>query len=369
MARTPTLASALGLAAALSLASPVHAAPLPAASVAPATATAVPLIEGFSSSAYDPDTETSEWRRCGWYGCYRRGWRRGGRHGHHGIGAGEVLAGAVIIGGIAAIANANRRPRTPEVVVVERDRPRDVDVVIVDSDPYPQNTYNYRYERERYEQERAYDASRQREYELDRELEELRRRTEEQQLEIEQLRQQSAAPQSLSGSPGTLAPLPPALPAPEARQSAGPIPVPDPLPAPAPVPLPRSSDGSIGLEGAVERCTEVIAIDDNVSDIDGAVRTRSGWSVRGRLAGGQEFTCRVNRKGQIEALNNGDFTNAAPRSIAPQRAEGQWSDDSYASARRTIRGQSFAQADTSQPLVPTSAARLPAYPGGLVSAQ
>ncbi|MEM1196562.1 MAG: hypothetical protein AAGH57_10700 [Pseudomonadota bacterium] len=371
MAQTPPLAATLALAAALSMTSPLHAAPLSTMSQPATTGTAMPLIDGFSSSSYDADAHVNEWRRCGWYGCYRRGWRRGWR-GRRGISTGDVLAGAVIIGGIAAIASSANRRRAPDVVVVERDRPRDV--VVVERDA-PQD-YDYAYERERYESESAL----RREIERDRELDELRRRTEEQQLEIEELRRQGVADlPPVQSAPPSLAPLPPISAAPPGRANPGPVPVPDPLPSPTRGPLPRSSDGSIALEGAVERCTEVIAIDDSVSDIDGAVRTRNGWSVRGRLKDGQEFTCRVNRNGQIEALNNGDFTKAAPRPVesqrasTPQRAAGQWNDDRYAEARAAIAGQSqrfaYAEPADGEPLVPLTSDRMPAYPGGPVPGQ
>lgn len=135
MARTPPLARTLGLrlgfVAALSLSIPAMTSPALAAEVpqAPSTAglTGVALadFDAFSSSAYDTDQDVNEWRRCGWYGCYRRGWRRGWRGGwrrHRGISTGEAIAGAVIIGGIAAIAaSSNNRRREPDVVVVERE--------------------------------------------------------------------------------------------------------------------------------------------------------------------------------------------------------------------------------------------------------
>ena len=53
---------------------------------------------------------------------YRRGWRRGYRR--RGIRGGDILAGALVIGGIAAIASAasNKNRRNRDVVVVERER-------------------------------------------------------------------------------------------------------------------------------------------------------------------------------------------------------------------------------------------------------
>lgn len=77
----------------------------------------------FDHSRFDPASTTADWRCRGW-GCRRwgggwrhRGWRR------NRVDAGDVLIGAAIIGGIAAIASSNnRRERDRDVVIVERDR-------------------------------------------------------------------------------------------------------------------------------------------------------------------------------------------------------------------------------------------------------
>ena len=116
MAHSSPIAAGFGLVAALSMAAPVQAADLP--QQIPASGSSLALMEGFSTGTYDAKADVSNWRRCRWRGCHRRGWRRGRR----GVSAGDVLAGAVIIGGIAAIASAasnNRRDR-------ERERYRDV---------------------------------------------------------------------------------------------------------------------------------------------------------------------------------------------------------------------------------------------------
>ena len=156
MALTPLFssksASALGLAAALSMAAmPAQAAELPAAPAnAAVTGSPLTLMESFDTTTHDGNSDVRQWRR-GWH---RYGYRRHRRH--HGVDAGDVLAGVAIIGGIAAIASAanNNRRRDRDVVVVERDGDR----------------YDER------------DAQR------DREIEELRRRSDEQQREIEYLR-------------------------------------------------------------------------------------------------------------------------------------------------------------------------------------
>ncbi|MDJ0642694.1 MAG: hypothetical protein QNJ15_07740 [Erythrobacter sp.] len=101
---------------------PAFAAEMPSGLVIqPADASAVHMR--FDTSTYDSDTDIAEWRR-GWG---RRGWRRGWRRHRRGVRAGDVLAGVLILGGIAAVASAanNNRRRERDVVIVERDRDRD----------------------------------------------------------------------------------------------------------------------------------------------------------------------------------------------------------------------------------------------------
>ncbi len=273
MAFKSRTAGVAAMAAALSMAT---ATPVSAAEIAqaPVTAASLSLIGGFSSSAYDPGTQVSEWGRCGWRGCYRRGWR-----GHRGARAGDVLAGVAIIGGIAAIASAanNNRRRDREVVVVERDR-------VIDR----------RYDDRRYDNRRVDD-----------------RRT-----------------------------------------------------------YSRSSNGS-GIDNAVSQCLAEIERDARVESVDGASRVAQGWIVSGTLFNGSGFTCEIDNDGRISRLDYGGFQGSS----LDGTADGQWSDDRYASARSSLDGvQRFAVADSSdetfledrpdQPLVPLSSDNMPAYPGG-----
>ncbi|MEE4155437.1 MAG: hypothetical protein V2I27_14865 [Erythrobacter sp.] len=306
MALTPHFsrhsAGALGLAAALAMAAtPSSAAQLP--TLAPS---ASPLALTFDTSTYDPAAEAADWRRCGWRGCWGGGWRGRGRRG---VSAGDVLAGVAIVGGIAAIASAanNNRRRERDVVIVDRDRD---------------------FDRERYD-ERDYE----RDLRRDRELEELRRRTDEQQREIEYLRSRGLDAERLSGT--------------QARRSVLP-----PVTAP------------LTIDGAIDRCTEVVGIDASVAGIDGVDRTGTGWSVRGRLTDGQSFSCDIGNDGQIERLGNGAFSEVGSQGwggYQELRAEGQWSDDRYSDARGSLASAAPAYG---QPLVPLSAERMPAYPGG-----
>ena len=127
-AHTTPIAGALGLAAALAFSSPAAAASTAPAPVAPMTGITLSLADSFSSNPVKTGIHTSDWRRCGLFGCrrgFRRGWRgRGWRGRRRGIGIGGVIAGAAVIGGIAVIASAanNNRRRDRDVVVVERDR-------------------------------------------------------------------------------------------------------------------------------------------------------------------------------------------------------------------------------------------------------
>lgn len=107
--RAPIVAGALAVTT--FFATPAAAANLPQAGPAAATA-------AFDHSRFDPASANADWRcrgwRCGWG--HRRGWRR------NRVDAGDVLLGAAIIGGIAAIASANNnRHRQRDVVVVERE--------------------------------------------------------------------------------------------------------------------------------------------------------------------------------------------------------------------------------------------------------
>jgi hypothetical protein len=87
----------------------------PAMATAPVAAPPIPFA--FAASRFEPMSAASGydcWRGCGW-GQDRR-WRRDR------VDAGDVILGAVLIGGIAAIIGSeNRRQRERDVVVVERD--------------------------------------------------------------------------------------------------------------------------------------------------------------------------------------------------------------------------------------------------------
>ena len=218
-----------------------------------------------------PGSDTvQEWRR-GW----RRGWR-GHRHGwrghRRGVRGGDILAGVLVLGGIAAIASAasnnrrNDRYRDRDVVVVERERVRDRD-------------YNYRPENR-----------------------DVNRRT-----------------------------------------------------------TTRSTSGGSGIDNAVSMCLNEVEQNIRVDSVDGASRVGSGWIVTGSLFDGSGFSCQIDNSGRITGVDygRGVRTSAAPvtQNFAP--AEGQLSDDRYASARADVGG-------TTRPdlAINPEDERLPAYPGG-----
>lgn len=265
--------------------------------VSPAAAAQVPVVNlgapsaAFDHSRFDPASAISDWRCRGWgcrggwggrrgWGGHQRGWRRGG------VGAGDVLIGAAIIGGIAAIASSNnRRQRDRDVVIVERDV----------RDP----AYNPRYD----------------------------------QRPADYRRDDDRRSDARSGQRGT---------------------------------------GSAGLDNAVNQCLTRIERDVRVDSVDNVERTGAGWLVSGALFNGSGFQCRIGNSGQIDDIDYGGGFSSAPGSTFTARAEGQWDDQRYSDARLAMGG--MAQPDTAapqtfasrpaQPLVPLTAERMPAYPGG-----
>lgn len=121
MARIHALALAGALAGAI-IVSPASAAPLGAGVSTANLEIGVPL-----HSRFDPASMNAAWGcgwggwGCGWGGGWGGGWGRGWRRG--GIGVGDVLIGAAVIGGLAAIISSNnRRERDRDVVIVDQDR-------------------------------------------------------------------------------------------------------------------------------------------------------------------------------------------------------------------------------------------------------
>jgi hypothetical protein len=259
-----------------------------------APAAAAPLASDLSlgrpAAAFDfsrPDisAESVQWCRwgCGWGGGWGRrgGWRR------NRVDAGDVLLGAVIIGGVAAILSSNnRRERDRDVVVVERDR----DFRDRDRD----------WDDRRVVRERGSDVTR-------------------------------------GSARGT---------------------------------------GSAGLDSAVNMCLTRIERDVRVDTVDNVERTGAGWRVSGTLFNGSPFDCRIGNGGQIDGIDYGGAGfGASGFSSAPgARADAQWDEQSYASARAALGGtvrpdMAVSEAPIQVAQAPAQARspvsdRMPAYPGG-----
>lgn len=142
---------------------------------------------------------------------------------------------------------------------------------------------------------------------------------------------------------------------------------------------PRST-GSSGLDSAVSQCRREIERDVRIDEVDGATRVASGWVVTGRIFDGSGFACEIGNDGRISDIRYGGFRSSSSSSgpsiggepDAAWRANGQRSDDFYASARASANTTTYSTADRfadasqrpAEPLVPLTAERLPAYPGG-----
>lgn len=100
---------------------------------------------------------------------------------------------------------------------------------------------------------------------------------------------------------------------------------------------------SRGLQNAADMCAREVERDRRVASVDSVVRSADGWRVSGRARSGEGFSCLIGNDGRIADV---DYGPAGYNGVA---ADGQWSDDRYASARAAQDGAG----------VPA-----PAYPGG-----
>lgn len=156
---------------------------------------------------------------------------------------------------------------------------------------------------------------------------------------------------------------------------------------------PRSS-GAGGLDAAVNQCLASVERDVRVDNVDAVQRTAQGWLVAGSLFNGSNFECRIGNDGRIENIDfgaGGGF-GASMGAGSGANSGAQWDDARYADARRAMApsqptpASGFAPAgggalameaapagtlaaNGPAPLVPLSAARLPAYPGGPVEGE
>jgi Ni/Co efflux regulator RcnB len=124
-----------------------------------------------------------------------------------------------------------------------------------------------------------------------------------------------------------------------------------------------------GLDNAVTLCLDRIERTVRVESVDDVARNAFGWQVRGATAGGAPFTCRIGNDGQIEGIDyQQGFGGVGYADPAQPRADGQWSDQSYAAARAALGGAvrpDMAVQEIAAPAQASSAAAaMPAYPGG-----
>lgn len=68
---------------------------------------------------------------------------------------------------------------------------------------------------------------------------------------------------------------------------------------------PEWNEGT-GINSAIQRCTsEIERGNARVADVEAVNKQGDGWRVEGRMAGGQTFTCAVDRDGQIRSATVG----------------------------------------------------------------
>lgn len=271
MALISRFGASAGVLAALSLiASPAAAADLPQRAASHGGA----ALDVFGAPAFGGSIgdiaiggESVDWGGCGYRCRYR--------HRHRGVDGGDVLAGVLILGGIAAIASAanNNRKRQPDVVIIERrDRdedPRDREYDRDDDKPdYDKRDEDRRdYDRNYVPREGDYGERAERSYD---------------------------------------------------RRSGG--------------------QSSRGLEGAVDQCVAEIERTVRVESVDAVDRTSGGWIVSGALGDGSGFTCAIDNNGRIDAIDyrsgdRRDLGAAEEPYRGNERADGQWDDNRYYAAR------------------------------------
>jgi len=109
-----------------------------------------------------------------------------------------------------------------------------------------------------------------------------------------------------------------------------PPPEPEPVPdAGYQVPGVNGQFGTLGIDRAVDLCVTQLELGNSrVASVDGANRAAEGWRVDGVLENGAGFSCTVGNDSRLSDVRVGD----ANESYEP-RAEGEYSDDYYESAR------------------------------------
>lgn len=128
-------------------------------------------------------------------------------------------------------------------------------------------------------------------------------------------------------------------------------------------PAPRQASwGSGGIDRAVDMCVNQVERGrDRVDSVDNASRDARGWNVSGSLSNGEYFNCRIDNEGRIRSIDLGD--NFSSYDGAGAQAGPQWSDQDYAAARASVRGQAVEPGYDGSIDADLDGPR-PAYPGG-----
>ena len=66
-------------------------------------------------------------------------------------------------------------------------------------------------------------------------------------------------------------------------------------------------DDTSGLDRAAQICVDAVERERRVESVDRADRTASGWVIEGTVSRGDSFTCRIDNRGRIAAIDYGDY--------------------------------------------------------------
>jgi hypothetical protein len=114
-----------------------------------------------------------------------------------------------------------------------------------------------------------------------------------------------------------------------------------------------------GIDSAVNMCVDQVERGrDRVDSVDNASRNAGGWQVSGSLEDGTYFSCRIDNEGRIRSIDLGDDFAANTAEVG--KPGPQLSDETYARARASLRGQEA----TGLVDYDIDADLRPAYPGG-----
>jgi len=112
----------------------------------------------------------------------------------------------------------------------------------------------------------------------------------------------------------------------------------------------RDNFSDNAFDTAIDSCVDRIDREERVGSVDNVGRTRTGYSVTGTLANGQNFSCEVSGNGRVTGVNYG-YGGVSYQAGGDTYGDPQYSDDAYARARANSYSSPYGNAQ-------------PAYPGG-----